>query len=75
MHSDKSIHEKGWSDNYKNADAVLSVHQIKKYAYKIKGDVTVCRIEDGIHDLVLSKKPVRKKVYKKMFVWIDENFN
>jgi alpha-beta hydrolase superfamily lysophospholipase len=75
MHSDKSIHEKGWSDNYKNADAVLSVHQIKKYAYKIKGDVTVCKIEDGIHDLVLSKKPVRKKVYKKMFVWIDENFN
>jgi hypothetical protein len=36
MHSDKSIHEKDWSDNYKNADAVLSVHQIKNTPIKLR---------------------------------------
>jgi len=27
-----------------------------------------------MHDLILSKKPVRENVYKKMFEWIDIKF-
>ncbi|CAM3623603.1 alpha/beta hydrolase [Flavobacterium gelidilacus] len=72
MHSDKSIDEKEWSENYKKADAVLDVHQIKKYANKLTGNVMVIEIEKGLHDLVLSKKPVREKVYKEMFDWIKK---
>lgn len=74
MHSDKSIYESHWSEKFKKGDAVLNVHHIKKYADKINGDITVCEIENGLHDLVLSKKTVRENVYEKIFEWVDHKF-
>lgn len=74
LFSDKSIYEKHWSEKLQNGDAVLSVEQIKSYAAAINGDVTTCEIQNGLHDLVLSKKVVRDKVYEKIFEWIDTKF-
>ncbi|TXD85590.1 alpha/beta hydrolase [Subsaximicrobium wynnwilliamsii] len=75
MHSDNSVYDKHWSDKFKEGDAVLNVDHIKKYAHKINGDVTLREIEGGMHDLVLSKKPVREQVYKKICDWINNNLN
>jgi alpha-beta hydrolase superfamily lysophospholipase len=75
MHSDKSIYGNTWSEKYKERDAVLNVNRIRKNAHKIKGEVTVYKIENGIHDLFLSKKPIREKVYENMFEWMNNNFN
>ncbi len=75
MHSDKSIYGNTWSEKYKERDAVLNVNRIRKNAHKIKGKVTVYKIENGIHDLFLSKKPIREKVYENMFEWMNNNFN
>lgn len=74
MYSNKSIYENHWSEKFKEGDAVLNVNHIRNYASKIKGNVTSFEIENGMHDLILSKKPVREKVYKKMFEWININF-
>ena len=74
LHSNQSIYEKKWSDSFKQGDAVLNVDHIKHYAGKLIGDVTICEIENGMHDLVLSEKSVREKVYKSMFEWTRGNF-
>jgi alpha-beta hydrolase superfamily lysophospholipase len=69
LFSDKSVYEKQWSEKLQLADAVLSVEQIKTVAEQLDGDVTTCEIENALHDVVLSKKPVREKVYQKIFEW------
>jgi acyl CoA:acetate/3-ketoacid CoA transferase alpha subunit len=51
------------------------VNHIKKYTHKINGDLTHLEIGCGMNDLVLSKKTVRKQVYKKIFDWINNNLN
>ncbi len=73
LRSSKSIYEKQWSERFMEGDAVLNVNHIQYYAHKIEGNVTSCEIENGMHDLVLSKKSVREKVYKRMFEWIDDH--
>ena len=63
------------SDKLIEGDAVLNVdHIAQNYANNIKGNVTSCQIENGMHDLILSKKPVREKVYATVFEWIDTAF-
>jgi alpha-beta hydrolase superfamily lysophospholipase len=74
LYSSKSIYEKKWSDKFMNGDAVLNVNHIKYYTNMIKGNVTSCEIENGMHDLFLPKKPVRKMAYEKVFEWIHSNF-
>lgn len=74
MHSSKSVFEKEWSDQFKEGDAVLNVRSIRKYAQRIKADLTVVAIENGLHDLFLSKKPVREKVFEKVEAWISSHF-
>ena len=74
MYSNTSIYENHWSEKFKEGDAVLNVNHIRNYASKIKENVTSFEIENGMHDLILSKKSVRENVYEKMFEWIDINF-
>lgn len=74
MHSSKSIFQKKWSDKFKEGDAVLNIKAIRKYASKIKGEVRIIAIENGLHDLFLSGKLVREDAYEKMFEWIRSNF-
>lgn len=71
MHSDKSIYEKKWSENFTQADAVLNTNHIHKYASKIRGDVMIYEVQNGIHDLFLSKEKIREEVYTKVFEWIE----
>ena len=70
MHSDKTIYEKKWTENFMHGDAVLNVQHIEYYAKKIKGDVTTHTINNGMHDLFLSKIPVRNLAYKTLFDWL-----
>ncbi|MBJ2174106.1 alpha/beta hydrolase [Aureibaculum sp. A20] len=74
MHSDKSVFEHNWSDNFKHGDAVLNVNHISKIANTFKGNVTVCEIKNAMHDLFLSEKTVRESAYEKMFAWVGDNF-
>jgi alpha-beta hydrolase superfamily lysophospholipase len=70
MHSGKSIKAGKWNDDISRADIVLDIKDIGKYAPKLGKNVVVQSIEDGKHDLILSKKNVRKKVYSCLFEWL-----
>lgn len=72
MHSDKSVYGKEFSEEFKKGDAVLDVKDIHKYAATLGNDVTIEVIQDGVHDLVLSKKEVRDEVYRVIFSWLPQ---
>jgi alpha-beta hydrolase superfamily lysophospholipase len=74
MHSDKTLGGTKWDDSFHRADIVLNVEDIDKYARKLGKNVTVEEIEGGKHDLVLSLKDVRAKVYRDLFQWL-KNIN
>ncbi|MGI3783641.1 MAG: alpha/beta hydrolase, partial [Janthinobacterium lividum] len=51
-----------WSEDLRVVDTVLDVDQIAARAVKLGRSVTVVRVEDGMHDLVLSAPAVRERV-------------
>ena len=70
LHSDRTVQTRGWSDEYFRADGVLNVHDIKTLSPRLGTQVTVRSIAGGIHDLVLSRLPVREQVYQELFAWL-----
>ena len=72
MHSHQTKNPKKWHKDAQNSDVILNVKHIEKYAKKIKGDVTVSKIHNGLHDLVLSEKSVRENVYQQLFAWLKQ---
>ncbi|OTG66382.1 alpha/beta hydrolase [Acinetobacter silvestris] len=72
MHSHQTTSPKKWNKDAQSSDVILDVKDIKKYANKLQGDVTVITIKDGLHDLVLSAPLVRQDVYTKLFDWLEQ---
>ena len=69
MFSTESSWPKEWSEVFYRTDSVLDVADIDRYSDGIGRDVTKVRILDGVHDLALSARPVREKVYRELFDW------
>ncbi|GAA3563433.1 alpha/beta hydrolase [Microlunatus spumicola] len=55
-----------WSEDLRTVDTVLDVEQISARAVRLGRCVVVVRIEEGMHDLVLSAAPVRAQVFAEM---------
>ncbi len=72
MHSDNSLYEKKWSEKMFTGDAVLNVNHIHKNALRIKGIGEIKIFKNALHDIILSKKPVRDEAYECMFQWIHK---
>lgn len=72
MHSHQSKNPKKWHKDVEHSDVILNVKHIEKYAKKFTGDVTIQRIKNGLHDLVLSEKSVRESVYQYLFDWLEQ---
>lgn len=70
MRSDKSVVNNEWTPDFQCADAVLNVEHISTYGKRIGDNVTEVTIEDGLHDLLLSRKDVREGAYAQMFEWL-----
>lgn len=70
MFSTESGWPTGWDDILLRTDSVLDVADIDRFAEGLGHDVTEVRIKGGMHDLVLSAKPVREKVYQELFAWL-----
>lgn len=51
-------------------DAVLNPEHMARWAVGLGDQVTVVRIDGGLHDLVLSSEPVRKRVFTELETWI-----
>jgi alpha-beta hydrolase superfamily lysophospholipase len=70
MFSTESSWPTEWSDALHRTDSVLDVADIDRFANAIGRDVTKIRVPGGMHDLVLSPKPVREHVYLELFNWL-----
>lgn len=73
MRSCKSVNGNVWSPEFNRGDAVLDVNEISKYGRMLGYNVQELVVKDGLHDLLLSRKPVRDATYCYIFKWLDEN--
>ncbi|WP_152285399.1 alpha/beta hydrolase [Flavicella marina] len=73
LHSNQSFVPKSHSELVKRSDTVLDIKHMKERGPYLGSDVTLIEIEDGVHDLFLSPKLVRKHALAKMFEWLLEN--
>jgi len=69
-HSDASFRSVTWDDAAHEADTVLNVAHIARWAPALGRHVTVVRIEGGKHDLTLSREPARKRFFDEADRWI-----
>lgn len=71
MRSDKSLLAlKEWSPDAMQADIVLDVAHMEKWAPQLGPDVTVSVIDDGVHDLFLSPEPARGRAFERLEAWL-----
>jgi alpha-beta hydrolase superfamily lysophospholipase len=74
LHSEHSVYPSNWSEEMFEGDAILNVKDIIKKSKSIKSpSKKVVGFKGAMHDLVLSKLPVRNLVFETIFEWLDEN--
>lgn len=71
MFSSSSVPPGNYHKKMHEADSVLEVADIEKYANGIGSNVKKVVIEDGVHDLLLSKPEVRSNTFKVMTNFIN----
>lgn len=74
MHSSRKVDGCNYDSSFKYGDAVLDPFMIQSVGERIKREsprpVTVCAIDSGLHDLILSLKPHRDAAYDSIFHFI-----
>ncbi|PRY42600.1 alpha/beta hydrolase [Umezawaea tangerina] len=65
------LHAKAWTEQAMVADAVLDVAHIERFAPKLGGEVTSLVVQDGLHDLFLSREDVRKRAFEVVDEFLD----
>jgi alpha-beta hydrolase superfamily lysophospholipase len=69
--SDRSGHPKEFDDVCSSTDIVLDVELIRKWSHKLADHVTMVRVEGAIHDVTMSRAPVRAKAFEEIERWHD----
>jgi len=72
MYSSRSFKPKSYSPETHSADTVLNVNDIVERGMTLGNNVTKAEINDGMHDLFLSRKEVREMAFAKMFEWLSQ---
>lgn len=72
MHSAESVNASEGINEIKHKDVILNVKDISKIAINIKGKVDDIAIKGGMHDLILSQKEIRNKVYNIITSWLNK---
>lgn len=70
MLSARSCFARTWSPEHLQSDTVLNVDALARRAVQLGDNVTVMRFDGGLHDLVLSRREVRDRVYAVMERWM-----
>lgn len=71
MMSTRSMNGPLWSEEMRAADVVLDVQSMAVRALGLGNSVTVERIDGGLHDVLLSDKPVRDTAYGRLQMWLQ----
>ena len=58
-----------WTETMKTSDSVLDVNLMVQRGLLLGPQVTVCRFDNALHDVLLSSLPVRRRVYGKLGQW------
>lgn len=73
LHSSHSVYLSKWNKAIFEGDAILNVNDIIKKAKLIDSPhKEVIGFSGAMHDLVLSRKPVRDIVFNAVFVWLSD---
>lgn len=72
LRSARSHHGKGdtWIKEFRRADLVLDVKDMTRFGKMLGRNVTIRKIEGGVHDLVLSDKQPRTQVFAEITDWL-----
>ena len=70
MHSHQSFKAKTWSKHVQSSDIILNVNDIDRCTQRIQGDVQIIALRNAMHDVILSKKPIRELAYQTLFTWL-----
>ena len=73
MHSAESVRPADPKEKYSRADAILDVELISRRGKRLGDDVTEVAFDGGLHDLVLSRRDVRKEVYLTILSWLRDH--
>ena len=68
--SGASSHPKEYGELCTSTDIVLDVELIRKWAHKVADHVTLVRVQGAIHDVTMSRAPVRAKVFDELDRWL-----
>lgn len=72
MRSARSGSGDQWTPEASSSDMVLDVDDIGRYGYRLGHQITSVKVNGGLHDLMLSSKPVREAVYDRVFRWMHD---
>ncbi|MDE7160101.1 MAG: alpha/beta hydrolase [Muribaculaceae bacterium] len=74
MHSSRKIDGCNWTPEFQTGDAVLDPAMIQQVGLLIRKEsrhpVSVCTVDSGLHDLILSRRDVRDAAYDSIFAFI-----
>lgn len=68
--STKSLLIPRWSPDMNKADVAIDVNIVAERVHKLGKTITLCRIPDAMHDVVLSHKPVREHAFAELTTWL-----
>lgn len=68
--SQRSIIQPMWTPEMLRADTVIEVAAVAHRAVDLGSDVTIRRFEGALHDVALSAKPVRRRVWEAIDGWL-----
>lgn len=68
--SDKSTFSPVWNDRMMHSDIVLDVDAIAKRSLDLGDCTTIVRVAGALHDVFLSRKPVREAAFAQMDHWL-----
>ncbi|MBG6217715.1 alpha-beta hydrolase superfamily lysophospholipase [Arthrobacter sp. CAN_A6] len=60
-----------WNEAMLESDSVLDVSVMVRRAVELGSCVTVCRFDGALHDVLLSRPPVRSRAYLQLGRWLD----
>ncbi|MFB9717933.1 alpha/beta hydrolase [Planobispora longispora] len=69
--AEKGLQLRDFAPEAQSADTVLDPEQIARWSTRVGGHVTCVRVPGGMHDLVLSPEPARKRVFEEMDRWLN----
>ncbi len=64
-------HPKTFDESCTSTDIVLDVLQIRKWAHKLSGHVTLVKIPGALHDVTMSRREVRGHAFDEITAWHD----